>query len=95
LLLDFFKTIWRCGAVVSIVSVLLLIANYFYIGYLTMSRNGMHALADKRMSMHEVWDWQLYLQNTACKICFVGAIFAVLGGAAYLACRLTQKNHES
>jgi hypothetical protein len=87
---DFFKRMWLCGTVVSIVSVLLSIASLFFSTYLTMSRQGLHSIPDKRMSIREIWDWQRYILHAGCEICFVGAIFAVFGGAACLVFRLSR-----
>jgi len=80
----FARKIWRCGAVVSIVSVLLSIAGIFYFSSLFRSRFGMHGLPDTRMSMREIWDWQLYVFHAGWEICLVGAIFAVVGAALSL-----------
>jgi hypothetical protein len=88
---DFFKKMWLCGTVVSIVSVLLSIASLFFSTYLTMSRQGLQGLHDKRMSIREIWDWLRYILHAGCEICFVGAIFAVFGGAACLAYRFRRK----
>jgi hypothetical protein len=91
MLSDFFKRVWLCGTVVSIVSVLLSITSLFFFTYLTMSRQGLHSIPDKRMSIREIWDWQLYNLHAGCEICFVGAIFAVVGGTACLVYRFRRK----
>jgi len=81
----FFKKIWRCGSVVSVVSVLSLIASIFYFDWLLSLRSGMQGLHDKRMPIHEICEWQLWVFRAGCESCFVGAIFAMVGGVAYLA----------
>lgn len=80
----FARKIWRCGAMVSITSILLSIVTGFYFDYLFMSRSGMHGLPDKRMPIREIWAWQAYLLNAGIEICLVGAIFALVGAALCL-----------
>ena len=70
--------------IVSIVSFLFAIASFCYFDHLFKSHLGMHGLADKRMSIRDIFGWQLYVIHAGCEVCFVGAIFAVIGGAAFL-----------
>ena len=87
----FFKKVWLAGMTTSIVSVLLAIASQFYFGHLFRTHLGMHGLPDKRMSIDEIVDWQLYVLHAGCEICFVGATFAVVGGTAFLLDKLGRK----
>jgi hypothetical protein len=84
MLFNFTHKIWHCGAIVSILSILLFVAGIFYFDHLFASRSGLHSLPDHRMPIHEIWAWQLYVFSSLCEICFVGAIFAVFGGVLCL-----------
>jgi ABC-type antimicrobial peptide transport system permease subunit len=87
-----FKKIWRCGVIVSIVSVLLSIASTLYFNRLIGASFGMHGFHDKRMSTQEICGWWHYVIHVTSETFLVGAIFAVVGGVACLAYKFSRKH---
>jgi hypothetical protein len=91
ILFRFFKRLWICGSILSIVSIFFFFAALFGMNYYLMSRSGLQTHSDTRMSIDELWMWQLYLLNASVELCFTGAIFAVTGATMCLMRRLKRK----